>query len=155
MCELLVRGLFVGLVRPETLRAGLIVQRSSKNREAKALKLGELIAVACECKSLIKSARIGKKTGIPNSLLSQIETGHVKEPSWRNVVKIAKILGLKLDRLARSMERRGPGPTQGKGSRRFLQRSLHRQHLPRLPASGDNAQDRLEVEEENEEFAAR
>src|SRR5262245_10928660 len=27
MCELLVRGLFVGLVRPETLRAGLIVQR--------------------------------------------------------------------------------------------------------------------------------
>jgi transcriptional regulator with XRE-family HTH domain len=41
-----------------------------------------------------------KRTGISNALLSQIETGHIKEPSWRNVVKIAKALGLRLDRLA-------------------------------------------------------
>jgi len=63
------------------------------------MKLGELIAVARECKGLTLRD-LEKRTGISNALLSQIETGHVKEPSWRNVVKIAKALGLKLDRLA-------------------------------------------------------
>lgn len=63
------------------------------------MKLGELIAVARECKGLTLRD-LEKRTGISNALLSQIETGRVKEPSWRNVVKIAKALGLKLDRLA-------------------------------------------------------
>lgn len=63
------------------------------------MKIGELICVARECKGWTLR-ELEKRTGIHNSLLSQIETGHVKEPSWRNVVKIAKALGLKLDRLA-------------------------------------------------------
>lgn len=63
------------------------------------MKLGELIAVARECKGFTLRD-LEKRTGISNALLSQIETGHIKEPSWRNVVKIAKALGLKLDRLA-------------------------------------------------------
>lgn len=63
------------------------------------MTLGEFIAVAREIKGLTLR-QLEEKTGISNALLSQIETGHVKEPSWRNVVKIAKALGLKLDRLA-------------------------------------------------------
>lgn len=63
------------------------------------MKLGELITVARECKGLTLR-QLENRTGISNSLLSQIETGHVKEPSWRNVVKIARALSLKLDRLA-------------------------------------------------------
>lgn len=63
------------------------------------VKIGELIAVARECKGLTLR-ELEKRTGISNALLSQIETGHIKEPSWRNVVKIAKVLSLKLDRLA-------------------------------------------------------
>ena len=61
------------------------------------MKLCKLIAVARECKGL----ELEKRTGVLNSLLSQIENGHVKEPSWCNVVKIAKTFGLYLDRLAR------------------------------------------------------
>jgi transcriptional regulator with XRE-family HTH domain len=63
------------------------------------MKLGELIAVARECKGWTLR-ELEKRTGISNALLSQIETGHIKEPSWRNVVKIAKALNLKLERLA-------------------------------------------------------
>lgn len=63
------------------------------------MKVGELIAVARECKGLTLR-QLEARTGISNALLSQIETGHIKEPSWRNVVKIAKALGLKLNRLA-------------------------------------------------------
>ena len=63
------------------------------------MRIGELIAVARECKGLTLR-QLEAATGISNALLSQIETGKVREPSWRNVVKIAKALGLKLDRLA-------------------------------------------------------
>lgn len=63
------------------------------------MKVGELIAVARECRGW-SLRELEKRTGISNSLLSQIETGYVREPSWRNIVKIAKALGLKLDRLA-------------------------------------------------------
>lgn len=75
------------------------------------MRLGELIAVARECKGWTLR-ELEKRTGISNALLSQIETGHIKEPSWRNVVKIAKALGLKLDRLA-SCE--GPNDPVGTG----------------------------------------
>lgn len=63
------------------------------------MRVGELIAVARECKGWTLRD-LEKRTGISNALLSQIETGHIKSPSWRTVVKIAKELNLKLDRLA-------------------------------------------------------
>jgi transcriptional regulator with XRE-family HTH domain len=63
------------------------------------MRIGELIGVARECKGW-SLRELEKRTGIANALLSQIETGHIKSPSWRNVVKIAKALNLKLDRLA-------------------------------------------------------
>ncbi len=62
--------------------------------------LSEMIALARDVKGL--SLRdLEKATGISNALLSQIETGKVREPSWRNMVKIAKALDLDLDRLAK------------------------------------------------------
>lgn len=63
------------------------------------MRLGEFIAVARECKGLTLR-ELEKRTGVSNALISQIETGHVKEPSWRNVVKLAKALELNLERLA-------------------------------------------------------
>lgn len=79
------------------------------------MKLGELIAVARECRGW--SLRdLEKRTGISNALLSQIETGHIKAPSWHNVVKIARALGLKLDRLARcDVEPPAPDPQETEG----------------------------------------
>jgi transcriptional regulator with XRE-family HTH domain len=63
------------------------------------VRVGELILVARECKGWTLRD-LEKHTGISNALLSQIETGYIKNPSWKNVVKIAKALNLKLERLA-------------------------------------------------------
>jgi transcriptional regulator with XRE-family HTH domain len=63
------------------------------------MRLGELIAIARECKRLTLRD-LEKRCGVSNALLSQIETGKVKDPGFRNVVKIAKALNLKLNRLA-------------------------------------------------------
>ena len=64
------------------------------------MKLDEAIAYGRECKRLTLR-QLEEATGISNALLSQIETGKVREPSWRNVVRIARALDLKLDRLAK------------------------------------------------------
>lgn len=64
------------------------------------MQLSEAIAYARDVKGL--SLRdLEKQTGINNALLSLIETGKVREPSFRNVVKIAKALDLDLARLAK------------------------------------------------------
>lgn len=65
------------------------------------MKLFEALAYARECKGF-SLRQLEKETGISNALLSQIETGHVREPSFRNVVKISKALGVSLDRLAKA-----------------------------------------------------
>lgn len=63
------------------------------------MKLGELLTVAREMKGW-SQRELAKRSGVDNALLAQMETGHIKSPSWRNVVKLAKALNLKLDRLA-------------------------------------------------------
>lgn len=63
------------------------------------MKLHELLSLSRELKG-ITLRDLEKTTGISNALLSQIETGKVQEPSFRNIVKIAKALGLSLKRLA-------------------------------------------------------
>jgi transcriptional regulator with XRE-family HTH domain len=63
------------------------------------VRLGEMLAIARECKGLTLR-QLERQTGVSNALLSQIETGRIKQPSWRNVVKIARALNIKLDRLA-------------------------------------------------------
>lgn len=63
------------------------------------MKIGELLRVAREIRGMTLRD-LEQKTGISNTLISQMETGHIKSPSWRNVVKIANVLNLKLERLA-------------------------------------------------------
>lgn len=63
------------------------------------MRLGEYLALARELKGwTIRD--LEKRTGISNALISQIETGHVREPGFHRVVRIARALGLPLDRLA-------------------------------------------------------
>ena len=61
--------------------------------------IGEWLALARELKGWTLRD-LEKRTGISNALISQMETGHIKEPSFRNIVRLARALGLKLDRLA-------------------------------------------------------
>lgn len=63
------------------------------------MRLGEFIRSARERKGL--SLRdLELITGIKNPTLCCIETGKSASPHWRNIVKIAKALNLKLNRLA-------------------------------------------------------
>ncbi len=63
------------------------------------MKLGELIAVARECKGW-SQRELAKRSGVDHAIIAQYETATVKEPSWRKIVKIAKALNLNLNRLA-------------------------------------------------------
>ncbi len=63
------------------------------------MKLGELISLSRELKKM--SLRdLEQKTGVSNPLISQIETGKVKDPGFRTVCKLAAALGLTLKRLS-------------------------------------------------------
>jgi transcriptional regulator with XRE-family HTH domain len=63
------------------------------------VKLGQVLKMAREIKG-VTLRDLEHETGISNALLSQIETGHVKQPGFQNVVKIARALNVKLDTLA-------------------------------------------------------
>jgi transcriptional regulator with XRE-family HTH domain len=63
------------------------------------MRIGELIGLAREIKGWTLR-ELERETGISNALLSQIETGHVKDPSFTKVVRICEALGLPLDRAA-------------------------------------------------------
>lgn len=63
------------------------------------MRLGQVLAMAREISG--KTLRdLERETGVSNALLSQIETGKVKQPSFHTVVKIARALNVKLDTLA-------------------------------------------------------
>lgn len=63
------------------------------------MKIGQILLMAREISG--KTLRdLERETGISNGMLSQIETGHVKSPSFQNVVKIARALNVNLDTLA-------------------------------------------------------
>lgn len=64
-----------------------------------SMRMNELIALSRELKGMTLRDLEGK-SGVSNALISQIETGHVKEPGFRTMVKIADALGLSLRRLA-------------------------------------------------------
>lgn len=69
------------------------------------MTLGELIAVARECKGW--SLRdLEKQCGVSNALLSQIEPGQIKDPGFSKVVEIMDALGLSLDRAATNIRRK-------------------------------------------------
>lgn len=62
-------------------------------------KLAELLSLSRELKGLTLR-QLERRTGISNALLSQMETGKVRDPSFRNIVIVSRALGLSLERLA-------------------------------------------------------
>lgn len=67
------------------------------------MKLGELIQLSRELKKW-SLRELERRTGINNSVISQIETGHVKDPGFRTVCKLGDALGLSLKRLSATEE---------------------------------------------------
>jgi transcriptional regulator with XRE-family HTH domain len=65
------------------------------------MKLNDHLATARAAVG-ISLRELERKTGISNALLSQYETGHIEEPSFRNVVKIARALDVPLLDLAKA-----------------------------------------------------
>jgi len=63
------------------------------------MKIGELIAIARECKGWTLRD-MERETGISNALISQIETGKIKDPGFSTVVKLCRALGVSADRAA-------------------------------------------------------
>lgn len=66
------------------------------------MRLGELIAIARECKgwTLRDLEKVG---GVSNALISQIETGKVKDPGFYTVVRLCDALGLSVERVAKTV----------------------------------------------------
>lgn len=69
------------------------------------MKLGELIAVARDCKGWTLRD-LERESGVSNAQISQIETGKIKDPSFSTVVQILDALGVKLDRAATDIRAR-------------------------------------------------
>lgn len=65
------------------------------------MRLGDLIAIGRECKGWTLRD-LERETGISNALLSQIETGKVKNPGFFTVTKIIDALGISIERAAKS-----------------------------------------------------
>lgn len=63
------------------------------------MKLGALISLSRELKKMTLRD-LEAKSGVSNALISQIESGKVKDPGFRTVCKLAAALGLTLKRLA-------------------------------------------------------
>lgn len=63
------------------------------------MTIGELIAVAREIKGWTLRD-LEKASGVSNPLISQIETGKVRDPGFSTVVRLVDALGISLDRAA-------------------------------------------------------
>jgi transcriptional regulator with XRE-family HTH domain len=63
------------------------------------MRLGELVAVARECKGWTLRD-LEKASGVSKALISQIETGKIKDPGFTTVVRLVDALGVTLDRAA-------------------------------------------------------
>lgn len=77
------------------------------------MRLGELIAIARECKGWTLRD-LEKVSGVSNALISQIETNKVKDPGFKTVVRIVDALGILIERAAATMR---PPPCLGTGWR--------------------------------------
>lgn len=63
------------------------------------MRIGELIGLAREIKGW-SQRDLERETGISNPLISQIETGQVKDPSFTKVVRLCEALGVPIERAA-------------------------------------------------------
>lgn len=66
------------------------------------MKLGQLIGIARECKGWTLRD-LERESGVSNALISQIETGKVKDPGFGTVVRLARCLGISIDRCAETV----------------------------------------------------
>lgn len=71
------------------------------------MRLGELFAVAREIKGLTLR-ELEAQCGVSNAVLSQIEKGHVKDPGFSTVVRVADALGLPIERVVTLTHQRPP-----------------------------------------------
>lgn len=69
------------------------------------MRLGELIGIARECKGWTLRD-LERESGVSNALISQIETGKVKDPSFTNAVRLIEALGISLERAAATVSLR-------------------------------------------------
>lgn len=65
------------------------------------MRLGELIAIARECKGWTLRD-LEKHCGVSNAYLSQIETNKIKDPGFSSVVRIIDALGISIERAAQT-----------------------------------------------------
>lgn len=65
------------------------------------MMLGDLIATARECKGW-SQRDLERASGVSNPLISQIETGKIRDPGFSTVVRLVDALGLTLDRAAKA-----------------------------------------------------
>lgn len=63
------------------------------------MTLSELLGVAREIKGYTLRD-LEKASGVSNGLISQIETGKVKDPGFSTVIRLCDALGLSLDKAA-------------------------------------------------------
>ena len=63
------------------------------------MRLGELFAIARECKGW-SLRELEKESGVSNALISQIETGKIKDPGFSTVVRLTRALGIGIERAA-------------------------------------------------------
>lgn len=61
------------------------------------MRLGELIGIARECKGWTLR-ELEKAAGVSNPLISQIESGKVKDPGFSTVVRLTDALGISIER---------------------------------------------------------
>lgn len=69
------------------------------------MRLGELIAIGRECKGWTLRD-LEKASGVSNALISQIETGKVKDPGFATVVRLVDALGISIERAAATTRRK-------------------------------------------------
>lgn len=67
------------------------------------LKVGEIIVLVREAKGL-SQRDLEKTSGVSNALISQIETGKVKDPGFSTIIRLARALDLSIERLAEPYE---------------------------------------------------
>ena len=67
---------------------------------AAQVSLGEILAIARELRNMTLRD-LEAECGVSNALISQIETGKVKDPGFSTVVRIAHALGLSVERCAK------------------------------------------------------
>lgn len=65
------------------------------------MNLGELLAVARECKGWT-IRELETASGVSNALISQIETRKVKDPGFSTVIRLVDALGLSWDRVVKA-----------------------------------------------------